>query len=171
MIGRKLRDEDGVGVIELLVATVIFIILLLPVLSLLDSGTKTERANQARHDALVDLREAMTRITKDVRQALSIDPASDRTKLDMETIVAGVEHRVVYQLTGGTVTRAVDGGGAAPLAEKVTSTQIFCYDPPDCLLTAPPEAPSAIRVDIALEPEVFSGGPINLATDVELRNI
>ncbi len=157
--------------IELLVASVIFIILLLPVLSLLDSGTKNERANQARHEALLDLRSAMTRITKDVRQALSIDPASDRTRLDMETIVLGVEHRVVYQLTAGTVTRAVDGGSAAPLAEKVTSTQIFCYDPPDCVLSGPPEDPSAVRVDIALEPEVFSGGPINLATDVELRNI
>ena len=157
--------------IELLVATVIFIILLLPVLSLLDSGTKTERANQARHEALLDLRSVMTRITKDVRQALSIDPASARTMLDMETIVLGVEHRVVYQLTAGSVTRAVDGGSAILLAEKVTSAQIFCYDPPDCALTAPPEDPTAVRVDIALEPEVFSGGPINLATDVELRNI
>jgi Tfp pilus assembly protein PilV len=167
----RLKGEEGVGIIELMVASVLFIILLLPVLSLLDSGTKTERANQARHEAVLDLREAMTRITKDVRQALSIDPASDRTKLDMETIVAGVEHRVVYQLTAGTVTRAVDGGSAATLAEKVTSAQIFCYDPPDCLLSAPPEDPSAVRVDIALEPEVFSGGPINLATDVELRNL
>jgi type II secretory pathway component PulJ len=167
----RLREEDGVGMIELLVAAAIFIILLLPVLSLLDSGTKTERANQARHEALLDLRSVMTRITKDVRQALTIDPASDRTKLDMETIVLGVEHRVVYQLTGGTVTRAVDGGAATLLAEKVTSAQIFCYDPPDCVLTAPPEDPTSVRVDIALEPEVFSRGPINLATDVELRNI
>ena len=167
----RLQEDEGVGIIELMVASAIFIILLLPVMSLLDSGTKTERANQVRHEALLDLREAMTRITKDVRQALSIDPASDRTRLDMRTIVAGVERRVVYRLTGATVTRAVDGGGAALLAEKVTSTQIFCFDPPDCVLTAPPEDPSAVRVDIALEPEVFSRGPINLATDVELRNI
>ncbi len=168
---RRLRDDRGVGIIELVVASAIFIILLLPVLSLLDSGTKTERANQARHVALVDLRTAMTRITKDVRQALSLDPSSTRTKLDMETIVAGIEHRIVFELTAGTLTRALDGGAPAPLARKVSSTQIFCYDPPDCTLTAPPEDPSAVRVDIALEPEVFSGGPITLATDVDLRNI
>ncbi|MEX0873746.1 MAG: prepilin-type N-terminal cleavage/methylation domain-containing protein [Actinomycetota bacterium] len=167
----RLRREEGVTVIELMVATAIFMILLLPVLSLLDSGTRTERANQVRHDALVDLRGAMTRITKDVRQALSIDPASSKTKLDMTTIVGGVDRRVIYQLSGGTLTRSIDGGTPGPLAERVTSTEVFCYDPPDCTLTAPPADPSSVRVAIALEPVVFSGGPLTLATDVELRNI
>jgi type II secretory pathway component PulJ len=167
----RLRREEGITVIELLVASSIFIILLLPVLSLLDSGTRTERANQVRHDALVDLRGAMTRITKDVRQALSIDPASSKTMLDMTTIVSGSDHRIVYQLTGSTLTRSIDGGTPGALAENVTSTEVFCYDPPDCALTAPPDDPSAVRVAIALEPVVFSGGPLTLATDVELRNI
>jgi Tfp pilus assembly protein PilV len=168
---RRLRREEGVSVIELMVASVIFIILLLPILSLLDSGTRTERASQVRHDALVDLRGAMTRVTKDVRQALSIAPSSSKTMLDMNTIVGGVDRRIVYQLSAGTLTRSVGGGTPAPLATKVTSAEIFCYDPPDCALATVPDDPSAVRVTIALEPVVFSGGPITLATDVELRNL
>lgn len=167
-----LRDDRGLTVIEVVIASTLSLVILMGAFQLLDSGTRHERGQQARHSALLELRGAMTRMSKDVRQALSIEPSSTRTRLDMQGLVLGAQHQIVFELTGGKLVRKVDGASVGtPLASDVTSTAVFCYDPPDCVLATPSVEPTSIRISIAREPEVFSGGPITLATDVELRNI
>lgn len=165
----RFSDERGTTLIELVITAAIFIVLLGAALQMLDTGTRSERAQQSRHDALVELRTAVSRVTKDARQALEIAPASTRTRLEMITLVGGAQHQVTYELVGGEVRRSIDGGAPATIATNVTVAQPFCYDPPDCVAAAPAQ-PTMIRVTLALTPDVLSGGPITLATDIQLRN-
>ena len=52
---------------------------------------------------MLEIRGAMERLTKDLRQATSMDPTSSENRIVMNTLVSGVEKRVVYELvtTGG----------------------------------------------------------------------
>ena len=179
----RLLDDRGVTVIELVIASALSLIVLLSVLAALDSGTRSERGSQARQETLVDLRGAMTRATKDIRQATSINPSSNLTNLDIQTLVLGTPKRMIFSVSGSSLRRTVCagfaftaacGGTAAPLASNVTTATAFCYDPPDCLATGPPAAPaqvSSVRITIVGTPEVRAAKEITLATDVQLRNI
>jgi type II secretory pathway component PulJ len=175
------RDERGISVVELAIASALSLVILLSLLMTLDTGTKTERGQQARNEAMLDLRQTMGRITKDTRQALSLSTASTRNKIDMVTFVSGARERVVFELAAGSITRKTCDASTITactlpttgyrLATNVTGTNPFCYDPPICALSAPLAHPRSVRISIALEPAAFSGGPITLATDVKLRNI
>jgi type II secretory pathway pseudopilin PulG len=172
VIARRARDdESGTTVIELVIASGIFLIMLVAVLNVLDTGTKQERAQQARHSAMLQLRNSMTRMTKDIRQVISIAPSSSQTRLDTQTYLSGAQHHVVYQITSTELTRTIDGGAATPMATRVVAGTAFCYDPPACALTNPPAEPTTVRITVAVVPEAFSRGPITLATEVELRNV
>lgn len=175
------RGESGVSVIEMVLVVALFAVIMIATYSLLDSGTKAERGQQARHDALVEARESMTRITRDLRQALVVRglPDSTTTKLTIKTLDRGEERWVVFEVLGNgdLVRRSCENlpctGGSMPLATGLdAATPPFCYDPQTgCLLASPPQKPSHIRISLAVEPAVFSGGPITLTTDVRLRNI
>lgn len=169
-MGRRLRNEEGASLVEVVVALAVFLVLLVAVLQVLDSGTRAERGQQARHDSLLELRGAMGRISKDLRQATAISSSSTTGRIEMQTLIAGVAHQVVFDVVVGEVRRTIDGGSPVPMADGVTTPTPFCFDPPDCVATAP-AAPTIVRVTMEAEPEVFSSGPITLATDVKLRNL
>ena len=192
----RLRDDAGFTLIELMVAGVMFSILTFAAFAALDAGTKAERGQQARHDAMLEIRAAMDGFTKELRQATFIDPASDHNKLTMKTIISGVETDVVYELVsvgGGLyeLRRKVGAGSAVPIVTNmvVGTTPLGTPDPPFCYsyysAGAPsqcidatnsvggrvPDALTAIRVTLAKDPESNPSEPITLATDVQLRNL
>ncbi len=174
----RLREERGVTLVEMVIATGLFMLLVGAVFAALDSGVKTERITQARQDALLDMRQAMTRMTKELRQAVSVDDQSTATKLDIQTLISGVQHHVVYDVVNASpnaiLRRTIDGGTPQTLATRVVAPQAFCYqfDDPTCLRVTPdPETLSSIRISLSLDPVIFSSGSITLATDVELRNL
>ena len=170
-------DERGLSLVEVVVASALSMIILFAVLSTLDSGTKSERITQARQEALLDLREAMARMTKEIRQATSVSSSSNATMLDIQTYVEGAPHRVVYQITGtppnARLLRSYDGGTPQVLSDRIVAPQAFCYefDQPDCLSATPTVNLSAVRVSLEMSPIIFGSGTVTLATDVELRNI
>lgn len=184
------EDDRGLTVIELLVGSLLSMIVVMMVLSMLDSGTKSERVSQARHSALLDLRAAVSQMTQEVRQATYVDPSSDVSRLAICTRVRGTASRVVYQVAGSPPNAllqrtAVDGpctrpvtvsGTAATLTDRIVAPQAFCYhfdqaQTPPCRATTPPSSLSSIRIDLELSPVAFSEGTMRLATDVQLRNI
>ncbi len=175
-----LRDDRGISVIELVLASALSMVILLSLLAVADSATRAERGSQARQDALLDLRGAMTRASKDIRQATDVSSSSSSTTLDIQTLVLGIPTRMVFSVSGTEFRREICtnfdfamtcGGTAAALASNVTAAQPFCYDPPDCLAAAPTPVLSLVRITIAGTPAVQSDKEITLATDVQLRNM
>lgn len=192
---RGLQDDAGFTLIELMVATLMVSILVFAALNILDNVTKNERGQSIRHTAMLEIRQAMTRVTKDIRQATWIDPNSTHSWLSMRTLLSGVEADVEYELVETTpgsaiyeLRRTVDGGpyqaiitnmvlGTTPLG---TPDPAICYSyysagaPSECLDPAdqhPPDELTSIRITFAKDPEHDPGEPITLATDVQLRNL
>lgn len=162
-------DEEGWTLVELLIAMAFTSLLVVAGFQVFESGSRTERAQQARHDALLELRGALDRIAKDTRQATQVSTSSTRSRLEIATTISGVLHDVVYDVADGAVRRTIDGGTPVLLADHVTTATPFCYDPPTCVAPGP-TAPTMIRVELGVEPEAFSRGPITLASDIQLRN-
>ena len=167
-----LRRDDGITVIELMIGIAMISLLVVSALSIVDSATRAEHGQRVRQDALLDARAAMTRMTKDVRQAISIDPSSNASRLTMSTLVSGAQHQIVYVNSGSAITRAVDGGTAETLVDSVATSQTFCYlFITACEATTPSVDVSSIRITVKVTPTQTGAAPVTLATDVELRNI
>jgi Tfp pilus assembly protein PilW len=189
---RLARHDGGLTVIEVMIASLLFLVLTMAVLSLLDSGTRSERVSQARDDAQVMLRGAVGTMTKEVRQATYVDSTSDQSNLYMKTLLDGVEYWVAYKVIGtvptatlqrlqcsapasSTTMTCLDSATPVQLADRIVAVQAFCYlfDDPDCIANPnhPTSTTSAIHISLQVSPVVFSQGTVTLATDVQLRNI
>jgi len=187
---RHLHRDDGFSLVEVMVASLLFLVMVMAALSLLDSGTKSERTSQARNDAQAMLRRAVAQMSKEIRQTTLVDSSSDQSDLYMKTLLQGVEYWVSYKVVGtppnATLRRAQCSSPASSttisclasavsvqLADRVVAPQAFCYqfDDPDCLATVPTTTLSSVHVSLQVAPVAFASGSVTLATDVHLRNI
>lgn len=176
---RRLRDEDGLSIIEVVIGAALACVLAVSALAMLESSSRVAHSQQSRGDALVEVRAAMMRITKDTRQALSLSSTSTRNRIDMRTLDGGREVHVVYELSQGTLYRnsCVETSSgcamptqATPLTTNVTTPSVFCYDVPACESSAPRINPESVRVSLVVTPD-GSDEPLTLTSEVALRNI
>lgn len=132
-------------------------------MTLFTSIQRTTTRQEQRAYARDGVRGALERITKDVRQATSIDAVSGATLLDMQTYVDGVPTRVVYTASGTTLTRTV-GSTSRPILGDLSSTSLFTYTPA-------PSTATLVSVSISVRP--YATDPtvvVTLTSDVRLRN-
>jgi type II secretory pathway component PulJ len=80
-----------------------------------------------RSETLDSMRLAVDQMTKEIRQATSVDPSSTSSHLEMDTYILGVTKHIVYQATGSNVTRSLSGDPAVVIQNQVTSTDLFTY--------------------------------------------
>ena len=136
----RLRDDRGMTLVELSIVSVLFTLIVFGAFSALDSGTTAERGQAKRHEALLELRQAMTRLTKDMRQALEIDASfSNHNKIRMTTLVGGATKTVTYSLelvdaTKGLYNfrREVTGSPSHVIVETMVVNTTSNPDPPFC---------------------------------------
>ena len=98
-VNARLRRQEGVTLIELLVATGIFLILLGAVLALLSASNKVAAQDQERTHAIRDTQVGVYRMTRELRQAYSIVQNTPH-KMEVHVWVAGADHDVTYDCTG-----------------------------------------------------------------------
>lgn len=167
----RLRDERGQSLIEILVVLGLLLLVAASALVILENVFQTERGQGARREVIEDQRFAMDRMTKDIRQALSVDTTSTTSRLEIRTLVQGAETDVVFDVVSGELRRAEGTGNPVPLISGLTSSDVFCYDPPDCVLANPDTAsPALIRVSLEVKPDTRGAQTVAVATDVHLRN-
>jgi type II secretory pathway component PulJ len=110
-----------------LITITLLAIVLTALLTVFESVQRSAAFVQNRTETLDSMRLVIDGLTKEIRQATSVSPSSTSSYLDMTTYVVGVSRHVVYQATGTTLTRSVDGGGAVAVQQRLTSTSIFTY--------------------------------------------
>ena len=135
---------------------------------MLESGTKVQALQQTKSEKLDELRGAVARMTKEVRQAVNVYRSSTGSRLDMLTYIDGALHQIVYDASGDTVTRTVDGGSAVPIASRVQNpTEMFTYAP----ASWSGNGPSMVAVSLTAKPSAAGSTALTLSTNVYLRNI
>ena len=168
----RLGSEDrGTTLIELVAVMGLLLVVMGSILSAYMAGVRTEKAAEVRDVAMEDLRYSMARLTKDVRQAVSIEASSSTSRLAIQTLVNGVQRRVVFDVAGTELRRAVGTGSPVPIARGMVRSDVFCYDAPTCAAPSPTPGIELVRLALEVKPSQASAPPMALATDVQLRNL
>jgi Tfp pilus assembly protein PilW len=133
------------------------------ILSSLYSAQRSERYASDRSAALDEMRNAMARFTKDLRQADGLEEGATSSNLEADTYVNGVAARVEYAAAGGVLTRAVNGGSAEILINRITEDTVFTFEP---------DATSAevVKITLVVAPVSSPDTTIELYSEVRMRN-
>jgi prepilin-type N-terminal cleavage/methylation domain-containing protein len=156
--------EHGFTLIELTITVALLVLVLGTVSEALTSSQRSESFAEDRSQTLDALQTTMARVTKDTRQATSIDPSSSASLLDMQTYVNGTLATVIYQISGTILTRTVNGGAAIDLVTNLASPSLFTYEP---------SSTNAQVITILLQatPKHSPNTTVQLTSEVSLRNL
>jgi type II secretory pathway component PulJ len=158
------RNEAGFTLIELVTVTLLLTIVMVATLSSLWSIQRSEAYTRGRTAAMDNMRISLNRISKDLRQATDINVAPTPNHLDIDTYVDGSIHRVVYDVSGGTLTRQVDAGNAVVMHQELTEDNIFGWPEDEG------ESPHTILIEMVVKPSNLPDTRLTLSSEVQLRN-
>lgn len=162
---RTSASEAGFTLLEVVTTTTLLLVVVGSMLGFFRGLQENTAREVSRSETADQVRLAMDRMAKDIRQATEIHPGASATVLDMDTYVNGTIKRVIYDATGTNVlTRSVNGNSVV-LLERMTITTVFTYAPDA-------NDPSVITVSVTARPEKFSKdvAEISLTSEVQLRN-
>ena len=122
---------------------------------------KAELYTRGRTEALDGMRIGINRMAKDLRQTYDINGTPTATSMDVDTYVKGERAHVVYDMSGGTLTRTEDGGAPVVIQGGLTNSSIFIYDP---------DAPNIVKIVFAVKPSNLPDTELTLDAEVQFRN-
>ncbi len=148
MLTRFRAGEEGLTLVEMLVASMMSVIILGAVMSMVISTMRAQPAISERNQDVSSARYVLERMTREIRNGVRIDEVS-ASKVSFLTYVrrtscgggipassatAAIKCQVTYQCTTTACTRieAADGvmtGTARTVFSGINSSQVFCYVP------------------------------------------
>jgi type II secretory pathway component PulJ len=158
----RLRREDGVTVVELMVTAAVMAVVVSAVMGVWLRGQSESQTIYSRRNDLNDMRFAMQLMTKDLRQTSKVHTNTAST-LDVDTYVNGVKHRIAYTASGANLTRSVDGATAQRLLSTLADTNVFTYSFVGSTL-------HQVRILLTVDTTSHEG-TLNLQSEVETRNL
>ena len=176
MRARRMHDESGFSLVELLVAMVLMGIVGVMLLGAVIQGNRSTARAQERSEAITDLQLVMERLSRELRAA---DPITlgQGAAVEMDIVRDGQTRHLRYALTGGALVETRGSGAAAPttvLATQVTSFELDYLDITGQAISAPVAAADLgriVRVQVHIERFIPAvGAPIEVETTVHLRN-
>lgn len=160
---RTSAREDGFTLVETVAASVVGILVLTTVLSVFLSAQRSENFQQGRAQGLDEIRLAMERMTKEIRQVQTVRAGSSASVLDVDTFVEGTATHVIYRVTGTDLTRT-EGSSTITLVTQLIGSSMFTYTPSAT-------SPSVITVTIRSRPTPNAPETtLVLTSEIKLRN-
>lgn len=149
---------------EVIVTSSLLMLAVTAMLTLFNGIQQTAARQQSRSETSDQVRLAMERMTKEIRQATNIRAGSSPTSLDMDTYVGGVERQVTWAIADGDLTRTIDGN-TITMVERVQVNGIFTYTPDAT-------DPSVVTITLVAKPETFQKdiAEITITSEIKLRN-
>jgi Tfp pilus assembly protein PilW len=154
-----------VTIIELMISSALLLIVLVAVLSTFESVSTSQAFQADRSQNLDDMRGVLNRMTKDLRQATTVDAASTPSNITFTTAINGVNTPIIYTASGTTLTRKV--GSAAPFTviKNLANTDIFSYVKADPLTGI-----QWVGMNLQVRPARLPDTTLVLDSEVNLRN-
>ncbi|MGQ0825741.1 MAG: PulJ/GspJ family protein [Actinomycetota bacterium] len=157
------KGEDGFTLVELAIAMTLLTIVMTVLMSTLWSVQRSEMYTRGRTAALDDMRAAVNRMTKDLRQTSDTVGTPAPSSLTVETYVDGTAATVEYEVSGETLIRRVNGGVSTPLISGLTTSDIFSYTP-DAV------TPNMVAIVLSVQPANLPETTLTLDAEIEFRN-
>jgi prepilin-type N-terminal cleavage/methylation domain-containing protein len=183
--GRRLAQEDGFTLPELLIATVIALLVAAGGMMILQIAVRTQPQISERAAQIQQGRVMMEALSRELRQGESITTATP-TELELITFVNSqtcggpsaqnsIICRVSYSCEGGACTRSehdgAGGGSSRQVVDGLLSQNVFCYQPhrDQSSCPEPGETPSYVAIELAF-PGDDGAETVTLRDGVALRN-
>jgi type II secretory pathway pseudopilin PulG len=119
--------ENGFTLLELVFSVSLLLVVLASILGIFQVVQRQTAFVKDRTEILDSMRNSIDRMTKEIRQATIVEPASTSTKLEMTTYILGVEKEIVYEAAGEVLTRSVEGGTPVVLQDALSDGNVFTY--------------------------------------------
>jgi hypothetical protein len=161
------RDtSSGIALIELLIYSALLMVVMGATLSSLEGVTNAQSFQMNRSQTLASMRVTLNRMTAELRQASSVDPAlSNPSTLTFSTYVRGAKRNVTYRAQDTVLSRAFDGGADVPVLQDLASTNVFTT------VTANTAAGVQwVAVNLRVHASKGAGTELVLDSEVNLRN-
>ena len=153
-------------IIELMISSVLLLIVLVAVLSTFESVSNAQAFQADRTQNLDEMRGVLNRMTKDLRQATTVDEtASTATTITFSTAINGVSTQIVYTASGTTLTRKIGSGTAFTVLKHLASTSIFTYVSADSVTGI-----QWVGMNLQVTPARLPNTTLVLDSEVNLRN-
>jgi type II secretory pathway component PulJ len=160
------RSCAGFTIVELAITCALLMVVLGVLFNTIDGVIRSEAYTADRTAALDNMRITLNRMTRELRQASSVaETASTASRIEFDTYGTSGPRHVVYEATGTSLTRSLNGGSAVTVLTGVASTNLFTY------VNAPP-VPGAqwVRINLQVRPKRSPETILVLDSEVNLRN-
>src|SRR5262245_51346009 len=157
------RAQLGFTLIELMITTMLFMVVIGVIFALLFNQQKAETYVRGRGQALDDMRITMDRMTKELRQATRVIGTPTASHIEFLTYQNGVTADVTYDASGNKLTRKIGASPATTMQTGLTTTSIFEYVP--STLT-----PQVVDITLVVAPPNLPNSTVTLDGEVHLRN-
>ena len=192
---RRNRGEAGFSLVEMVVATSILGIVLLLVYGTLNGGVRQAADAESRFREEADVRTAVDSFVRDVRQAYTGDPSTQRIATMTATQLTFYSpdratpfhlRKISYRVSGtrlersSTVSTDTDGfpwtfGTAGPYVlaiDGVRNTTVFTYRDQDGNVTTVPSEVATVGIALTIDADAaHPHGPLSYQTTVDLRGV
>jgi type II secretory pathway pseudopilin PulG len=158
------RSDEGFTLVELVIVTGLLMTVMVSILSVFTVVQRASVRQGARSQESDQVRLAIERMTKEIRQAVDVRAGSSTTFLDIDTYVNGTATHISYTTTGGQLKRT-SGGFSTVLLDRLADTNVFAYDPSVT-------TPSVVTLTVSAKPEFYNSDNtiVTLTSEVKLRN-
>lgn len=179
-IGRRLRDQRGFTLVELLSSIATMLIVLFAALAMFEFAQRSQPEVSARNDALQTAQVEIERMVRDLRQAYGVVSASptaltvltydNKTTCASATLGPSRECRVTYTCSAGTCTRtAAESSGSSPgtprtIISGLSSDSVFGFTPSAA-------APSTVLIRFEMPGAEAGEDAVTLEEGVTMRNL
>jgi Tfp pilus assembly protein PilW len=161
---RNRADERGFTILEVVVTTLLLTLVTVVLFQNLWNVQRSEAYTRGRTAAMDNMRVSLNRMSKDLRQATSINVPPTASHLDVDTYIDGTRTRVAYDVTGGVITRKVGAGDPVVMHTELTNDAIFTYTP------AASASPDTVKIELVVKPSNLPGTTLTLNSEVKFRN-
>jgi hypothetical protein len=140
------------------------LIVLTTLLTAFVSVQKSDAYVDGRSKALDDMRFSMARMTRDIRQGVTVEPTSTASRLAVTTYVGGVQQPVVFDASGSALTRQVGSEPAVELQAGLASSDVFQYAPGVA-------GAEVVTITLSVIPPNAPDTTVTIDSEVRLRNL
>lgn len=159
-------DEAGTTIVEMVITSALLIIVILTVLGAFDQVSKSQAFQADRTQSLDDMRNALNKMTHELRQATAItDCGTDASSVTFTTYVNGTPTAVTYAVSGTTLTRKVGTATAFTFLKYVADPKVF-----SCRSATSVTGVQWVDIDLNVTPRKMPTTNLELTTTVNLRN-
>ena len=153
----RLRRQDGVSLLEVLVATALMVTISTAITMAYSAIRLAQSKDNTRFDQIGAARNAAQRIANDVHQSpqvytVTMCNSGAESTITLATPAGGL---VTYQLIGSDLKRSVAGGGTATISNAITTLSVCLVDSTNFPLVQVTVANSGYTLTTAVAPRLM----------------